>query len=219
MNFFSAGFAAVLSFTVGPPRTASASSLQHGLPAQIRQRRNENARPRGPCARSLHPPPRKWGRGYRALARWKRRRTQQFSCDDNEAVPQRPPPPCFAWFPSPAFAGADKRNSFSRRDARPRFANNEANSQSPSQKRGKRSAERRIQPMSAPHRRTLPPANARGAEARQKSGRARLPALHRGTRQGSYPLAQLRAALPGITGCKREDPPRRQCSEHLADRS
>jgi hypothetical protein len=27
------------------------------------------------------------------------------------------------------------------------------------------------------------------------------------------------AALPGITGCKREDPPRRQCSEHLAVRS
>jgi len=34
-----------------------------------------------------------------------------------------------------------------------------------------------------------------------------------------WPSAQLRAALPGITGCKREDPPRRQCSEHLADRS
>ncbi len=33
------------------------------------------------------------------------------------------------------------------------------------QERGKRSAERRIQPMSAPHRQTLPPANARGAEA------------------------------------------------------
>ena len=31
--------------------------------------------------------------------------------------------------------------------------------------------------------------------------------------------AHLRAALPGITGCKREDPPRRQCSEHLAGRS
>ncbi len=35
----------------------------------------------------------------------------------------------------------------------------------------------------------------------------------------AYSLAQLRAALPGITGCRREDPPRRQCSEHLADRS
>jgi hypothetical protein len=27
------------------------------------------------------------------------------------------------------------------------------------------------------------------------------------------------SAFPGITGCKREDPPRRQCSELLADRS
>src|SRR6202035_3118336 len=27
-----------------------------------------------------------------------------------------------------------------------------------------------------------------------------------------------RAALPGITGCKREDPLRHQCSEHLAVR-
>src|SRR6202030_3719319 len=33
------------------------------------------------------------------------------------------------------------------------------------------------------------------------------------------PLTQLRAAFPGITGCKREDPPRCQCSELLADRS
>jgi hypothetical protein len=30
--------------------------------------------------------------------------------------------------------------------------------------------------------------------------------------------ARLRAALPGITGCKREDPLRHQCSEHLAVR-
>src|ERR1700733_13771708 len=28
-----------------------------------------------------------------------------------------------------------------------------------------------------------------------------------------------RAALPGITGCKREDPLRHQCSEHLAVRT
>jgi len=33
------------------------------------------------------------------------------------------------------------------------------------------------------------------------------------------PLTQLRAAFPGTAGCKREDPPRRQCSELLADRS
>jgi len=38
--------------------------------------------------------------------------------------------------PLPRFRGADNRNSFSRRDARPRFANNEANSQSPRKKEG-----------------------------------------------------------------------------------
>src|SRR5208282_4374520 len=48
--------------------------------------------------------------------------------------------------------------------------------------------------------------------------RARLSALHRGIR-GCYPSTRPRAALPGTTGCKREDPPRHQCSEHLAVRS
>src|SRR6201997_5138669 len=32
------------------------------------------------------------------------------------------------------------------------------------------------------------------------------------------PRLGLKAALPGITGCKREDPLRHQCSEHLAVR-
>ena len=32
------------------------------------------------------------------------------------------------------------------------------------------------------------------------------------------PLSSARAALPGTTGCKREDPLRHQCSEHLAVR-
>ena len=36
---------------------------------------------------------------------------------------------------------------------------------------------------------------------------------------GVLPPARLQAALPGITGCKREDPLRHQCSEHLAVRS
>src|SRR6202045_4205711 len=49
------------------------------------------------------------------------------------------------------------------------------------------------------------------------SGRARLSAPHRGIR-GLLGLGSAQAALPGITGCKREDPLRRQCSEHLAVR-
>jgi hypothetical protein len=55
--------------------------------------------------------------------------------------------------------------------------------------------------------------------AARSSERARLSALHRGARRGFDPSAQLRAAFPGAAGCKREDPPRRQCSELLADRS
>ena len=125
--------------------------------------------------------------------------------------------------------------SFSRRDPRPRFANNHDNttllkSASGSrmipksgvrfsdkimrQKEGSGAPKGACRPLSAPHWQTSPSDSAR-ARKRAKPGRARLPALRRGTRQGSYPLAQLRAALPGITGCKREAP-RRQCSKHLA---
>ena len=52
-----------------------------------------------------------------------------------------------------------------------------------------------------------------------KERRARLSAPHRGMRRGPYPRTRLRAALPGITGSKREDPLRHQCSQHLAVRS
>jgi hypothetical protein len=38
-------------------------------------------------------------------------------------------------------------------------------------------------------------------------------------RRGSYPSTRFRAALPGITGSKRENPLRHQCSQHLAVRS
>ena len=50
-----------------------------------------------------------------------------------------------------------------------------------------------------------------------RRGRARLSAPHRGIRRG-FTLGSARAALPGTTGCKREDPLRHQCSEHLAVR-
>ena len=57
-----------------------------------------------------------------------------------------------------------------------------------------------------------------GALGPPGTGRARLSAPHRGFDQGFTP-GSARAALPGITGCKREDPLRHQCSEHLAVRS
>src|SRR5579859_7955752 len=78
-----------------------------------------------------------------------------------------------------------------------------------------------LQPRHAPRRYRLSPLRARRAPrscdvtAATRFGRARLSALRRGTRQGFYLLAQLRPAFPGIAGCKREDPPRRQCSELL----
>ena len=64
------------------------------------------------------------------------------------------------------------------------------------------------------------------ARVRRGAGLASYSSRLRG-RSGGGPLAFRRstavvpawAAPPGITGCKREDPPRCQCSEHLAVRS
>ena len=56
----------------------------------------------------------------------------------------------------------------------------------PKQK-GRRSAERRMPTMSAQQRRMSPSADAFRAAARHSRGRARLPALHRGTRQRLSP--------------------------------
>jgi len=54
----------------------------------------------------------------------------------------------------------------------------------------------------APHKRMLPTACASGALASRRS----------------TAVSQPQAAFPGITGCKREDPPRCQCSELLTVR-
>src|SRR5580704_13076283 len=54
---------------------------------------------------------------------------------------------------------------------------------------------------------------------RERSERARLSAPHRGIPKALTPSARPEPAFPGITGSKREDPLRRQCSEHLAVRS
>jgi hypothetical protein len=53
--------------------------------------------------------------------------------------------------------------------------------------KGRRSAERRMPTMSAQQRRMSPSADAFRAAARRSRGRARLPALHRGTRQRLLP--------------------------------
>jgi hypothetical protein len=88
-------------------------------------------------------------------------------------------------------------------------------------KEGRRSADRRVQD---PHREEmrrasflLSPLRRTEVAGTSWSGRARLSAPHRGIR-GFFGLGSARAALPGTTGCKREDPLRHQCSEHLAVR-
>jgi len=98
--------------------------------------------------------------------------------------------------------------------------------ETPPLKEGRRSAERRT---TGPHRKAMRRASfllssLRRTEAQDFiepwtswSGRARLSAPHRGIR-GFLGLGSAQAALPGITGCKREDPLRHQCSEHLAVR-
>ena len=91
----------------------------------------------------------------------------------------------------------------------------------PPLKEGRRSAERRT---TGPHRKAMrrasfllsPHAERTEAAGTSWSGRARLSAPHRGIR--GFGLGSAQAALPGTTGCKREDPLRHQCSEHLAVR-
>ena len=75
-----------------------------------------------------------------------------------------------------------------------------------SNKKGRRSADRRIRITTAPHAQTLPPEHASGAARatqlrryrRHALRRARLSALRRGTRQ-ALRLAQLRAAFVSVS--------------------
>ena len=104
----------------------------------------------------------------------------------------------------------------------------EASPKIPPLKEGRRSAERRT---IGPHRQAMRRAPfllsplwrteaqdfIKPWDLNKWSGRARLSAPHRGIR-GLSGLGSAQAALPGTTGCKREDPLRHQCSEHLAVR-
>ncbi len=96
--------------------------------------------------------------------------------------------------------------------------------ETPPLKEGRRSAERRTD--QEPHRKAMRRASVllsshcgrteAARDLKKWSGRARLSAPHRGIR--GFGLGSAQAALPGTTGCKREDPLRHQCSEHLAVR-
>ena len=126
------------------------------------------------AARPLHhpaggpPPPR--------YARW--RITKSFSRRSHAPELCQPPPKRFA-------SGTHDPEKWC-----PVFGQDHA------QTRGRRSAERRIQPISAQHRQTSPLAGAR-ARRRANPGRARLPALRRGSRRDFHIPAQLQAMLPG----------------------
>src|SRR5580704_9822687 len=130
----------------------------------------------------------------------------------NEASPQTPPPPRFAWSPSPAIAGADE-TSFIVLAMHPHPSRlNQSHESFASEQEGRRSADRR-HPTKL---RTISGAAARGTP------RARLPALHRGTRHAgrnqhwlssrpALPETRLLRALPVVASL--------ESTEHLGDRS
>ena len=94
--------------------------------------------------------------------------------------------------------------------------------ETPPLKEGRRSADRRVQ---EPHRKAMRRASFLLSSWWEDRGRRDLMERARSPfgappRHPRFFLtsARLKAALPGTTGCKREDPLRHQCSEHLAVR-
>ncbi len=113
----------------------------------------------------------------------------------------------------PSFAQAKKSQAKKRRQKTPPL------------KEGRRSAERRT---TGPHREAmrrasflLPPCGGSRPKTSLSLGPhgAGALAFRRPTAASEvFGLGSAQAALPGTTGCKREDPLRHQCSEHLAVR-
>ena len=158
----------------------------------------------------------------------------QHTCDENETAPQRPPPPrlrhsrrfasAFVKYggrrppmPPPPQRGGGQACSFSRRAGAPSFV-----CLLP-QEEGGRSADRRIQPCSAPAVGqgrapfSLPSPACGGGLG---GGRARLSALHRGSRLGDRtPPLSLGPRFLESPGANGLPPSPGQCSKLLADRS
>jgi hypothetical protein len=135
------------------------------------------------------------GEGDRALARWRGRGPRRFPGDDGDASSQTPLPPRFAWSPFPAFAGQDMRPR-SRDASASELSLHAVRKPFPKPHSKKwREAKRRKAPLHRPRRRRQVyavcanhlPCGARHAETdvaiRPRFGRARLSALHRGSRQ------------------------------------
>ena len=118
---------------------------------------------------------------------------------------------------------------FRSRGKRERMRNNERYERLASKQEGRRSAEKRTN--QEPHRQAMRRApsllssHCGRTEAQDfiepwtsKNGAGAL-AFRRPTAASEvFALGSAQAALPGTTGCKREDPLRHQCSEHLAVR-
>jgi hypothetical protein len=118
-----------------------------------------------------------------------------------------PPPPCFAWRASPVSRGRTSDTVLATRHARALPTTTRRNRLAPGNQRGSgaprgASNQCRATPTHVAMSRRL----GRGARRRQVyavcathllPGRARLPALCCGSRQGCDPLAQLQAMLPG----------------------
>jgi hypothetical protein len=149
-----------------------------------------------------------------AIGWWKGRGPRRNSSDESDASSQTPPPPRFAWPPSPAIAEGGKHNSpFSRCAfcSRPELCQRFHETGLP-----KREAERRKAHTERPLR-AIAALPLSGFVARAAfGGRARLPALYRGSRQSLSALAQSGPALHG--SANGFNSVRHPGSELLADR-
>ena len=161
--------------------------------------------------------------------------TSSLLCYDNKASRQAPPPPRFAWSPYPRYRGGGRTSAFVLAESASACGTTNATKETiatkelPPNKKGggaprsaptgaasTSDAARALSPV-FPLREDRGPGLHRALDLKKWSGRARLSAPHRGIR-GFLGLGSAQAALPGTTGCKREDPLRHQCSEHLAVR-
>ena len=119
--------------------------------------------------------------------------TKQLLAERIIHLSRAPPPPRFAWSPSHASRGRISKIVLAAHSASEVCIPPQQRTllgSPPAHKEGRgapRGASNQC-PRHTGKRHRLPMRGARGAEARRKSGRARLPALHCGTRQGFDPL-------------------------------
>ena len=130
---------------------------------------------------------------------------------------ERPPHPRFA-STSPRAAGrGDKAISFSRRTFAPELCHAIPKQALPSTSQRREAERRQAHPTETASRRDTS-SLCHAARRLKRRSRSPLGAPPRHFAE-ALPSARPGPALPGITGCKRENPLRHQCSEHLAVRT